>query len=216
MLHQVRLPRRNRKEATEERSCPFRAGTLFDNIKHVRAPSRVTCSMESIQGETEMNAKAFQDYYPPELSYCYGCGRLNERGHRISSHWDGEETVAFFTPEPYHTAIPGYVYGGLLASLIDCHGTGTAAAAAYRAENRGMDTIPALRFVTASLKVDYLKPTPLGVRLEIRGQLKEISARKVVVAVTISAAGSVCVRGEVVAVQMPATMMPGAGTGGGD
>ena len=162
-----------------------------------------------------MNAKAFQDYYPPELSYCYGCGRLNEHGLRISSYWDGDEAVAFFVPKPYHTAIPGYVYGGLLASLIDCHGTGTAAAAAYRAENREMGTKPPLRFVTASLKVDYLKPTPLGMRLEIRGQVKKISGRKVVVAVTISAAGYVCVRGEVLAVQMPASMMPAAGTGEG-
>ncbi len=169
--------------------------------------------MESIQGGETMHAKAFQDYYPPELSYCYGCGRLNDHGHRIRSYWDGDETVASFTPQPYHIAIPGYVYGGLLASLIDCHGTGTAAAAAYRAENRGMDTKPALRFVTASLKVDYLKPTPLGVELEIRGQVREIAGRKVVVAVKILAAGNLCVRGEVVAVQMPVNMMPASEVG---
>ncbi len=161
-----------------------------------------------------MDAKAFQDYYPTELSYCYGCGRLNEHGHRFRSYWDGDETVAFFTPEPYHIAIPGYVYGGLLASLIDCHGTGTAAAAAYRAEKREMNTQPPLRFVTAALKVDYLKPTPLGVQLEIRGQVKELAGRKVVVAVKILAAGEVCVRGQVVAVQMPASMMPATEAGG--
>jgi acyl-coenzyme A thioesterase PaaI-like protein len=157
---------------------------------------------------TRMNEKAFQDYYPPELSYCYGCGRLNERGLQIKSHWDGEETVATFTPRPYHIAIPGYVYGGLLASLIDCHGTGTAAAAAYRAENRDMDSDPPLRFVTASLKVEYLKPTPLGTPLEVRGRVKEVKGRKVVVDATISAAGELCVRGEVIAVQLPSNMMP--------
>ncbi len=155
-----------------------------------------------------MMLKAFQEHYPRELSYCYGCGRLNEHGYQIKSYWKGDETVAHFNPKPWHIAVPGYVYGGLLASLIDCHGTGTAAAAAYRAENRGMDTEPPLRFVTASLKVDYLKPTPLGVQLEIRGQVKEISGRKVVVAATISAEGELCVRGEVVAVQMPASMVP--------
>ncbi|MDH3816376.1 MAG: PaaI family thioesterase, partial [Acidobacteriota bacterium] len=62
---------------------------------------------------------AFQDNYPDELAHCYGCGRLNEHGHQIKSHWDGEETVAVFIPEPYHIAIPGYVYGGLIASLVD-------------------------------------------------------------------------------------------------
>ncbi len=155
-----------------------------------------------------MKEKAFQDYYPDELSHCYGCGRLNEHGHQIKSYWEGEETVARFFPKPYHIAIPGYVYGGLLASLIDCHGTGTAAAAAYRAEKREMDSEPPLRFVTASLKVEYLKPTPLGVPLDIRGSVKEIRGRKVVVSATISARGEICVRGEVVAVQMPADMMP--------
>jgi len=79
-----------------------------------------------------MTEKAFQDYYPDDVSHCFGCGKLNEKGHQIKSYWDGDETVAVFEPEPYHTAIPGYVYGGLIASLIDCHGTGTAAAAAYR------------------------------------------------------------------------------------
>ncbi|MEJ2429539.1 MAG: PaaI family thioesterase, partial [Deltaproteobacteria bacterium] len=81
-----------------------------------------------------MNKKAFQDYYPDELSYCYGCGRLNEHGLQLKSHWDGEETVAIFHPKPYHIAIPDYIYGGLIASLIDCHGTGTASAASYREE----------------------------------------------------------------------------------
>jgi acyl-coenzyme A thioesterase PaaI-like protein len=159
-----------------------------------------------------MSEKAFQDYYPKDLSHCYGCGRLNEHGHQIKSYWDGEESVAFFTPKPYHTAIPGYIYGGLIASLIDCHGTGTAAAAAYRAEGRNMDEEPALRYVTASLKVDYLRPTPLGPRLEVRGRVKEIKGKKVIVDATLSAGGEVCARGEVVAVQMPEHMMPKADT----
>ena len=150
-----------------------------------------------------MTDNAFQDYYPDHLAHCYGCGKLNEEGHRIKSRWEGEESVARFTPKPYHISIPGYVYGGLIASLIDCHGTGTAAAAAYRAEGRAMDTDPPRRFVTASLKVDYLKPTPLGVELEIRGTVKEIKGRKVVVTAALLAKGEVCATGEVVCVQVP-------------
>src|SRR3990170_338485 len=67
-----------------------------------------------------MDQKAFQDYYPDQFNYCYGCGQLNEHGLQIRSFWDGDETVCLFQPRPYHTAIPGYVYGGLIASLIDC------------------------------------------------------------------------------------------------
>ncbi len=150
-----------------------------------------------------MVQKAFQDYYADHTSHCYGCGRLNEHGLQIKSYWDGDETVCRFDPRPYHTAIPGYVYGGLIASLIDCHATGTAAAAMYRAENRAMDTEPPFRFVTASLKVDFLRPTPIDATLEVRAKVKEIKGRKVALELTLSAKGEVCARGEVVAVQMP-------------
>jgi acyl-coenzyme A thioesterase PaaI-like protein len=147
--------------------------------------------------------KAFQDYYPENLAHCYGCGRMNELGHRIKTFWEGDETVTHYTPEPQHTAIPGFVYGGLLASLVDCHSTGTAAAAMYRAEGRAMDSEPPFRFVTGSLHVDYLKPTPMGVELTLRGKVKEIRGRKVVVETTLYANDVATVRGEVVAVQMP-------------
>lgn len=157
-----------------------------------------------------MSEKAFQDYYPENVAHCYGCGRLNEYGHQIKTFWDGDETVTRFTPQPYHTAIPGYVYGGLLASLIDCHCTGTAAAAMYRAEGRAMDTEPAFRFVTASLHVDYLKPTPLGIELVVRGRVKEIRGRKVVVEAAIYAGEILTVRGEVVAAQMPESFVSGS------
>jgi len=147
--------------------------------------------------------KAFQDFYPEKLSWCYGCGSLNKDGLQIKSYWDGDETVARFIPRSYHIAVPGYVYGGLLASLIDCHGTGTASAAAYRTEGRPIDSDPPLRFLTASLHVDYLKPTPLGIELEVRGRVKEVKGRKVVIEEWITANGVVTVRGEVIAVQVP-------------
>jgi acyl-coenzyme A thioesterase PaaI-like protein len=156
-----------------------------------------------------MAEKAFQDDYPGDLAVCYGCGRLNEQGLQIKSYWDGDETVCTYEPRPYHTAIPGYVYGGLVASLIDCHGTGTAAAATARAQGRTLDSDPPLRFVTASLHVDYLRPTPLGVPLEVRARVKEIKGRKVVVSSTLSAGGEICARGEVVAVQLPDHLLPG-------
>ena len=150
-----------------------------------------------------MEVKAVQDYYPDDLSYCYGCGRLNKHGHQIKSYWEGDETVAHFTPKPYHIAIPGYVYGGLIASLIDCHGTGTSALASYKNEGREPGTEPPFRFVTASLIIDYLRPTPLGVELELRGKIIEIKGRKVVSEITVAANGEITAKGKVVAVQMP-------------
>jgi acyl-coenzyme A thioesterase PaaI-like protein len=147
--------------------------------------------------------KAFQDYYPDHWAQCYGCGRLNSHGYQLKSFWDGDETVATFQPKPYHTAIPGFVYGGLVASVIDCHATGTAAAAAYRAAGREPGTEPPFRFVTASLKVNYRRPTPLGPPLELRGRVRELKGRKVVVTVDLLVNGVLCADGEVVAVQVP-------------
>jgi acyl-coenzyme A thioesterase PaaI-like protein len=155
-----------------------------------------------------MTEKAIQDYYPDELAYCYGCGRLNEDGYQIKSFWEGDEVVCNFTPRSYHIAIPGYVYGGLIASLIDCHGTGSAAAAMYREQGRPIDSDPPLRFLTASLHVDYLKPTPLGVPLQVRARVKEIKGRKVVMDEELIANGQVTARGQVVAVMVPEELMP--------
>ncbi len=150
-----------------------------------------------------MTSPIFQDHYPENVSHCYGCGRLNHLGLQIHTQWEGEESVTRFQPRSEHTAIPGFVYGGLLASLIDCHGTGTAAAAMYREEGRTMDSLPAYRFVTASLKVEYLAPTPIDVVLEVRGRVREIKGRRVVVEATVFANGQPTARGEVVAAQMP-------------
>jgi acyl-coenzyme A thioesterase PaaI-like protein len=154
--------------------------------------------------ENDMTQKAFQDYYPDEFATCYGCGRLNQHGLQIKSYWDGEESICHFKPRPYHTGgFPGYAYGGLIASLIDCHGAGTASAAKSRHDGRDMETHPPYRFVTAALHVDYVAPTPIDEILEIRGSVKEIKGRKIIVAVTLSANGNVCAKGEVIAVQMP-------------
>jgi len=163
------------------------------------------------------SAPAFQDAYPDDVAHCYGCGRLNSMGHRLKSRWDGDETVARFTPRPYHTAIPGYVYGGLIASLIDCHGTGTAAAVGARTAGYrlGEEPVPggeqAPRYVTASLHVDYVAPTPLGPELTIRGVIEDAGegrgSRKVVTRITVEAEGEVTARGRVVAVRMPESMI---------
>ena len=154
-----------------------------------------------------MKPKAIQDYYPDDVAHCYGCGKLNEHGHQIKTFWNGNETITRFIPKDYQTAIPGYVYGGLIASLIDCHGTGTAALASYRAEKREPDSLPPLRFVTASLQVDYLKPTPLGVELELKGKVLELKGKKVVSEITVSADGVIAACGKVVAVKMPEKMV---------
>lgn len=152
-------------------------------------------------------APAVQDHYPDDVAHCYGCGRLNAGGIQLKSREEGGETVARYMPRPEHTSVPGFVYGGLIASLIDCHSMATAAIAAIRRDGRNVGDGPAPRFVTGALNVQFLKPTPIGVELEVRGRVKEEGERKCVVEATITAHGVVTARGEVVAVRMPPTMV---------
>ena len=141
---------------------------------------------------------AFQDQYPDDYAHCFGCGRLNPHGHHLKSYWDGEETVCRFSPDPkYSGGYPGYLYGGMIASLIDCHAAATAAAATAR-----VNGTPIARFVTASLQVDYLAPTPIDTELVLRGRAVEIKDRKVTVEVTVTAADKLCARGRVIMVQI--------------
>lgn len=154
-------------------------------------------------------AQAVQDFYPDDFAHCYGCGRLNEHGLHLKTRWEGDETVTRYTPRPFEMAVPGFVYGGLIASLIDCHAMGTAAAVTLRAAGHDLGAAPSPRFVTASLRVDFLQPTPLGPELEIRGRVRQATERKVIVDATVSAGGAVTARGEAVAVRMPATMAGG-------
>ena len=146
---------------------------------------------------------AFQDYYPERFSHCFGCGRSHPNGLHLKSHWAGEETVARFTvPPEFSGGVPGHVYGGMVASLLDCHGTASAAAFAYRAAGREMGGEgDFMRFVTASLKVDYLRPTPIGTELVVRGRLLGVEGRKVRVALALEAGDQVCATGEMLAVQ---------------
>jgi acyl-coenzyme A thioesterase PaaI-like protein len=148
---------------------------------------------------------AIQDTYPDDVAHCYGCGVLNDHGHHIKTVVDGEHTVTEFTPESFHIAIPGYVYGGLIASLIDCHSTGSAAIYKMLAEGREIGSEEAPRFVTAHLEVDYLAPTPLG-PVRLVGRQVEIKGRKVVVATDFHAGGSRTAQGLAVLVEMPAGM----------
>lgn len=150
-----------------------------------------------------------QDTYMPEAAICYGCGVNNADGLHIKTRWDGEVGHCTFTPRPEHTAFPGYVYGGLLASLIDCHSMGTAIAAMYDAAGRdpATDPEPRITCVTGNLNVSYKKPTPMGAILTIEARIKELTEKKAIVITNVYAEGDLVVTGEVVAVRVPSRLI---------
>jgi acyl-coenzyme A thioesterase PaaI-like protein len=147
---------------------------------------------------------AIQDVYPDDFAWCYGCGRLNADGYHFRTLWNEEETVTCYEPNDQHIAIPGYVYGGLVASFVDCHGTGSASLFLHRKSGHEPgDGAEPPRFVTASLHVDYLKPTSQGVQLKATGKVEEIHPKKYKVHVKVFAGEEHVANGEVVAVVMP-------------
>ena len=58
------------------------------------------------------------------------------------------------------------MYGGLIASVIDCHSAGTAAIFTMIDAGVAVGSEPSPRYVTAHLEVDFLAPTPLD-RMEV-------------------------------------------------
>jgi acyl-coenzyme A thioesterase PaaI-like protein len=149
---------------------------------------------------------AIQDTYPEDVAHCYGCGRLNNHGYQIKTRRHGEGALTEFLPGEFHTAIPGYVYGGLIASLIDCHSTGSAAIFAMEEAGIEIGSEPSPRTLTAHPEVDYLEPTPLD-RVTLIGRPTEVKERKVVVVTECIVEGEVTARGYAVLVKMPEGMI---------
>ncbi len=153
-------------------------------------------------------SKAIQDQIPH--NHCWGCGTLNPTGLRIKSHVVGDEAVCTFQPSPDHMAGPTHVlYGGIIAAVIDCHTVCTAIADAYRAAGQAIGTEPHRWCVTASLKVDYLAPTPIDRPMELRARVRETRGRKRIVDCTVRSDGREVVRAEVIAVEVPASWSEG-------
>ena len=150
--------------------------------------------------------KAIQDCYPSKYAHCFGCGHGNPAGYQLKSYLREGVTQARFMPGmQYSGGVPGHVYGGMIASLLDCHGTASAAAFAARERDGAIEEqSEPPRFVTASLKVDFKNPTPQGVELLMRGELQSVEGRKVRVALSLHAGDVVCATGEMLAIELRA------------
>ena len=149
-----------------------------------------------------MDRPAIQDHFSGEHAICYGCGNNNPHGLHIRTHWDGHYGTFRFTPKDFHTAFPGVVYGGLIASLFDCHCIGTAIAAAYDAEGRKVGTDPSIMYVTANLNVNYIRPTPMNRELLLKAHVVETMGRKIIVSCTLVADDMECANARVTGVRV--------------
>lgn len=123
--------------------------------------------------------QALQDICAPD-GVCFGCGSANPDGLQIKSFWsdDGQFVVCRFQPDEKFTGWKGWLYGGLIASLVDCHSNWTAMASSYRAEGREPGTLPPITCVTGTLNVKYLKPTPIEAALYLKAWVEGEVGRK--------------------------------------
>ena len=147
-----------------------------------------------------MTKKYFQDFMPDNV--CFGCGQDNHFGLKIKSYWEGEEAVCIWNSEEKYQGWKNVLNGGILASLIDCHTMGTAMAAAYKAEDRPMDTMPEYRYATGTITVKYLKPTSNLKPIELRAKVLEMKGKKVVMVCDAFSEGVRTATAEVIAIRV--------------
>jgi len=148
-----------------------------------------------------MTERAFQDRFQSNL--CWGCGAENHQGLRLKSFWSGEEAVSTFEPSPHHAAGPPHVLnGGIIATLIDCHSICTAIADAYRREGREIGTGELIWYVTATLEVTYVRPTPIDKPVTLKAHVREHHGKKAWVDCTVLSGGVECARGKVLAIRV--------------
>ena len=145
-----------------------------------------------------------------EGNHCYGCGADNDKGLQIKSHWQGDECICRYRPRPEQCAGPEqYVYGGTIASLIDCHSVGTALSNYYKLEGREVGDGEEIWCVTGKLTVNYLAPTPIDRELELRSRIEEVGERKTLVKCEVYSGDTQTAKGEVIAVRVPASWRDG-------
>jgi acyl-coenzyme A thioesterase PaaI-like protein len=124
--------------------------------------------------------ESIQESLYPDLT-CFGCGHANPDGFHLRSYREGERTVATFTPRPEHDNGFGFLNGGIIATVLDCH---TAAVTLWEANERGWsaDDGAPVPFITSGFDVRFLRPTPLGPAVTLSAEPVEVAEQAIVVA----------------------------------
>tara|TARA_B100000965_G_scaffold121487_1_gene100460 strand:- start:7617 stop:7973 length:357 start_codon:yes stop_codon:yes gene_type:complete len=99
-----------------------------------------------------------------------------------------------FHTSPEHQAFPGMVNGGIIGTLLDCHGNWAAAIAIM--DRDGLDEPPCT--VTASYTVNLRRPTPSNSKLVIRAKAVDESKwdDRMKIEMTLEADGILCAEGK--------------------
>ncbi|RAH13143.1 MAG: PaaI family thioesterase [Methanobacteriota archaeon] len=134
--------------------------------------------------------RSVQRQYAPN-SICFGCGPANEKGLKIDSYRTNKGLELKFLPNEEHQAFPGMINGGIIGSLMDCHGNWAAAIAIM--DLNGLDEPPCT--VTANYSISLRRPTPSATELHILAEIEDIQEDRAKVKMTLTANEKVCATG---------------------
>ena len=130
----------------------------------------------------------------------YICGLPYLQDLQLRAEWDGNAGRAYFKTQSHHSGgAKGWVYGGLIATMIDCHSIATAIAFTCQSEERERATQPEIQFVTRSLDINYRSPTPVETELFLCAEIKEIKGKKIVITCSLFVNDKESVQAEVIA-----------------
>ena len=153
---------------------------------------------------------AIQDTYGERFQYCWGCGPKNDQGLHLKSYPSegGKTCICKLIPdEKYTGGVPANLFGGMIATIFDCHGTASAAYFAHKAKGLDLkDDTVIERFITARLKVDFKKPVPMDEEITVTSDLSELTERKAIINMTMEVAGEVRAKAKMVAVAVKDNM----------
>ena len=95
---------------------------------------------------------------PNPENQCFGCGGANERGMQLTFEQDdaARRIRGVFKIAPEYQGGPGFVHGGIVATLLD-----EVMAKVSRFEKDYA--------VTGALNIEYVKPVPVGEELVVEG-----------------------------------------------
>ena len=152
----------------------------------------------------ETRTIAIQDRYGERFQHCWGCGPKNDLGLHLKTYpsIDGKSCISRIKFENAYTGgVPSNVFGGMIATIFDCHGTASAAWFAHHQKGLELTKSTVIgRFITARLEIDYLSPSPIEDEIVVTSTLEELGERKAIIAMEMTVATKVRAKAQMVAV----------------
>ncbi len=154
------------------------------------ADEYIQIQSKNTESDFILNGNPVQDEFAPN-SICFGCGPSNNEGLRLKSYRSNDGLIAKYECKEKHQAFPGVINGGIIGSLIDCHGNWTAAIAIM--DKNGWKKPQCT--VTAQYEIKLKRPTPFGKKLKLNSRVLALQKDRAEIIIELKAEGKTCATG---------------------